>query len=99
MEVLGGSKNQKSGKCHELPRKSKQHIFFFFKPRWEGVEVLGGSKNQKSGKFHELPTKSIKKFIPPSEDGEREGRAGGRGQGGRKGEGGRQGRRGPSEAG
>ena len=32
-------------------------------------------------------------LIPPSEDGEREGRTGGRGQGGRKGEGGRQGRR------
>ena len=38
-------------------------------------------------------------FLYPSEDGEREGRTGGRGQGGRKGEGGKQGMRGPSEAG
>ena len=38
MGVLGGQKNQKSGKCHELPRKSdlkKKN------PGGGGVEVLG----------------------------------------------------------
>ena len=48
-----------------------------------GGRSFRGSKNQKSGKFHELPGKLIHFFNPPSEDGEREGRTGGRGQEGR----------------
>ena len=60
------SKNQKSGKCHELPRKS---IIFFTHPTPGGVRgggVVGwGSKFQKSGKFHELSRKSIKHFFTP----------------------------------
>ena len=65
MGVLGGgggfrgSKNQKSGKCHELPRKS---IICLLNPGggWVGWKFRG-SKNQKSWKCHELPRKSIKK--------------------------------------
>ena len=58
------SKNQKSGKCHELPRKS---IIFFYLSHPGGVRggVGWGSKFQKSGKFHELSRKSIKKNLPP----------------------------------
>ena len=55
-----GSKNQKSGKCHELSRKSIK--FVFTHPTRGGG---GGSKFQKSGKFHELSRKSIKKKIYP----------------------------------
>ena len=47
-----GSKNQKSGKCHELSR----NIYIFFDPP---------HPFQKSGKFHELPRKSINIFLPP----------------------------------
>ena len=60
-----GSKNQKSGKCHELSRKSI-NLFLPIPPR--GVPGGGGwgSKFQKSGKFHELSRKSIKQiFTPP----------------------------------
>ena len=59
-----GSKNQKSGKCHELSRKSIK--FVFTHPTRGGGGSGGGSKFQKSGKFHELSRKSIKnKFTPP----------------------------------
>ena len=61
-----GSKNQKSGKCHELSRKSI-NLFLPIPPRG-GVPGGGGwgLKFQKSGKFHELSRKSIKKkFTPP----------------------------------
>ena len=52
----GGSTFQKSGKCHELSRKSKK------KSRSGNFR---GSKNQKSGKCHELSRKSIKfVFLP-----------------------------------
>ena len=57
-----GSQNQKSGKCHELSRKSIQ--FVFTHPTRGGFGG-GGSKFQKSGKFHELSRKSIKKKIYP----------------------------------
>ena len=53
-----GTTFQKSGKFHELPRKSR-----FFYPSPSGN--FRGSKCQKSGKFHELPRKSIISFIPP----------------------------------
>ena len=58
-----GSKNQKSGKCHELSRKSI-NVFLPNPPR--GVPGGGGwgSKNQKSGKCHELSRKSINLFLP-----------------------------------
>ena len=51
MGILGGQKNQKSGKCHEMSTQKN----------------LGGwgSKFQKSGKFHELPRKSINIFLLP----------------------------------
>ena len=46
MGVLGGvfrgSKNQKTGKCHELPRKSTKKS----KPGGGGVEVLGVKKSK-----------------------------------------------------
>ena len=58
-----GSKNQKSGKCHELSRKSI--TFVFTHPTRGGGFGGGGSKFQKSGKFHELSRKSIKKILPP----------------------------------
>ena len=64
MEVLGVKKNQKSGKCHELPRKSTTNS----KPGGGGVGWGGsfkGLKNQKSWKCHELPRKSIKKNLNP----------------------------------
>ena len=58
-----GSKNQKSGKWHELSRKSIK--FVFTHPTRGGGGLGGGSKFQKSGKFHELSRKSIKKNLPP----------------------------------
>ena len=59
-----GSKNQKSGKCHELSRKSI-NLFLPIPPR--GVPGGGGwgLKFQKSGKFHELSRKSITIFFTP----------------------------------
>ena len=59
-----GSKNQKSGKCHELSRKSI-NLFLPNPPR--GVPGGGGlgSKFQKFGKLHELLRKSITIFLPP----------------------------------
>ena len=58
-----GSKNQKSGKCHELSRKSI-NLFLPIPPG--GGSRGGGLKFKKSGKFHELSRKSIKrKFTPP----------------------------------
>ena len=59
-----GSKNQKSGKCHELSRKSI-NLFLPIPPR--GVPGGGGwgLKFKKSGKFHELSRKSIKNFFTP----------------------------------
>ena len=62
-----GSKNQKSGKCHELSRKSI-NLFLPIPPRGRGSGGGGGgwgSTFQKSGKFHELSRKSIKKSYPP----------------------------------
>ena len=63
-----GSKNQKSGKCHELSRKSI-NLFLPIPPGGGGVPGGGlggwGLKFQKSGKFHELSRKSIKKNLPP----------------------------------
>ena len=60
-----GSKNQKSGKCHELSRKSI-NLFLPIPPRG-GVQGWGGwgLKFKKSGKFHELSRKSIKKIYRP----------------------------------
>ena len=58
-----GSKNQKSGKCHELSRKSIKFVFYPSHPGG-GVRGGGGSKFQKSGKFHELSRKSIIFFLP-----------------------------------
>ena len=60
-----GSKNQKSGKCHELSRKSI-NLFLPIPPRGGGSRGGGwGLKFKKSGKFHELSRKSIKKNLPP----------------------------------
>ena len=60
-----GSKNQNSGKCHELSRKSIKFVFYPSHPwGFRGGGSLG-SKFQKSGKFHELSRKSIKKKTPP----------------------------------
>ena len=59
-----GSKNQKSGKCHELSRKSI-NLFLPNPPRGGSRGGGWGSKFQKSGKFHELSRKSIKKIYPP----------------------------------
>ena len=59
-----GSKNQKSGKCHELSRKSID-LFLPFPPRGGSGGGGWGLKFQKSGKFHELSRKSIKKIYPP----------------------------------
>ena len=60
-----GSKNQKSGKCHELSRKSI-NLFLPIPPRGGGSRGGGWeSKCQKSGKFHELSRKSITKCLPP----------------------------------
>ena len=59
-----GSTIQKSGKCHELPRKS---TIFFFKTHPTPAGPSGdfrGSKMQKSGKCHGLPRKSII-FVNP----------------------------------
>ena len=90
--VLGCQKKKSLGNVTKCQKKKKKTG-----GGGESFRGGGGVKNQKSGKFQELPRKSIHFFNPPSEDGERERRTGGRGQGGRKG--GRQGRRGPSEAG
>ena len=62
VEILRWSKNQKSGKCHELSRKSIQ-IGDPPNPggSWEGGGW--GQNFQKSGKFKELPRKSIKKML------------------------------------
>ena len=46
MEVLGGSKNQKSGKWHELPRKS---IHFFKPPSEDGERGRGGREGGGQG--------------------------------------------------
>ena len=58
-----GSTFQKSGKCHELSRKSIKPP-----PPTKGGRSgnFRGSKNQKTGKCHELSRKSIqKKTLPP----------------------------------
>ena len=71
------SKNQKSGKYHELPRKSTQKNV--------GVEVLGGKQIKSPGNFMNCrENRDI--FLTPLRGWRREGRPGGRGQGGRKGE-------------
>ena len=65
-----GSKNQNSGKCHELSRKSIKQIFFTHPtPGGSGGGGSWGSKFQKSGKFHELSRKSIKKSPAPTKGG------------------------------
>ena len=57
------STNQKSGKCHELSRKSNK---LTHRTRGSGGGGGGfGSTFQKSGKFHELPRTSIQKCLPP----------------------------------
>ena len=58
-----GSKNQKSGKCHELSRKSIKFVFTHPTPGSKGGGW--GSKFQTCGKFHELSRKSIKKKLAP----------------------------------
>ena len=63
-----GSKNQKSGKCHELSRKSITFVLTHPTPGGGGVPG-GGSKFQKCGKCHELSRKSIKKLPPPTKGG------------------------------
>ena len=63
--ILGGQKNQKSGKCHELTRKSIKFVFTHPTPGMGSRGGGWGSKFQKSGKFHELSRKSIKKTTPP----------------------------------
>ena len=65
-----GSKNQKSGKCHEPSRKS---INLFLPIPHRGGGGGWGLKCQKSGKFHELSRKSIKKITPPPTKGGRSG--------------------------
>ena len=67
-----GSKNQKSGKCHELSRKSID-LFLPFPPRGGSRGGGWGLTFQKSGKFHELSRKSIKKNYPPPTKGGRSG--------------------------
>ena len=52
--ILGGSKNQKSGKCDEMSIKSIKQLTQPTPGGW-------GSKIKKGGKFHELPRKSILK--------------------------------------
>ena len=62
-----GSKNQNSGKCHELSRISIKFVFFTHPT--PGCSGGGwGSTFKKSGKFHELSRKSIKK-SPPTKGG------------------------------
>ena len=72
-----GSKFQKSGKFHELSRKSIKNI----PPPTKGGRSgnVRGSKNQKSGKCHELSRKSIQFVlpIPPWGGGSRGGGVGG----------------------
>ena len=63
-----GSKNQKTGKCHELSRKSIKFVFLPIPPRGVPGGGIWGSKFQKSGKFHELSRKSIKQ-SPPTKGG------------------------------
>ena len=58
--ILGGSKNQKSGKCHELSRK----YVSFVSPPTPSHGVGGLTFQSKSGKRHELPRKLIF-FKPP----------------------------------
>ena len=57
--VFRGSKNQKTGKCHELPRKSTKKS----KPGggWGGVEVLGGHKIKSPGSVMNCPENQYKK--------------------------------------
>ena len=69
-----GSKNQKSGKCHELSRKAIKICLTHSTPGDSGGLRGGGgvgSTFQKSGKFHELPRKSINFFYPPPTKGDR----------------------------
>ena len=54
-DFRGGSKIQKSGKCHELPKN--QYIFLPSHPtRGRRGWSFRGNKIQKSGKLHELST-------------------------------------------
>ena len=64
---LRGSNNQKSGKCHELSRKSIKFVFTNPTPGGGFQEGGGGwgSTFQKSGKVHELSRKSIQKITRP----------------------------------
>ena len=59
-----GSKFQKSGKFHELSRKSIKHLFTPPPTKGGRSGNFRGSKNQKSGKCHELPRKVITKNLP-----------------------------------
>ena len=77
---VGGSTFQKSGKFHELSRKSIKKIT---PPPTKGGRSgnFRGSKNQKSGKCHELSRKSINLFLPNPPWGGFQSRGGGGGWG------------------
>ena len=74
-----GSTFQKSGKFHELSRKSLKKITPPPHPKGGRSGNFRGSKNQKSGKCHELSRKSIKFVFYPSHPGGVPGRGGGLG--------------------
>ena len=63
--ILGGQKNQKSGKCHELSRQKIKKIHEL--PRKSinippPVGILGGQKNKSPGNVMNGREKSLKKF-------------------------------------
>ena len=60
-----GSKNQNSGKCHELSRKSIKFVFFTHPTPGGSGGGVGGQNFKSPEKFHELSRKSIKfVFLP-----------------------------------
>ena len=66
MEILGGSKNQKSGKCHELSRKS---IIFLDPPHPGGPGVGGGALGVNISKVREISRTAEKinnKIVTPT---------------------------------
>ena len=89
MGVFRVSKNQKSGKCHELLRI----VLVFLNPRWEGVEVLGGQKIKSPGNFMNCRENRYIFLTPPPLQGwrGRGGREGGDREGEREREAGREG--------
>ena len=89
------SKNQKSGKCHELPRKSKT---LKQKPVGGGGSFRG-SKNQRSGKFHNMNCRENLYILFNLPRGWREGEADRReGTGWEKGRGRQAGKEGPERS-